>query len=319
MTLVDGLTSATVFKLIGVGGGGGNAAHHMIASGATGVEYIFADTNTEAMSICDRHKVIQLPTNTLGATTVSEHGRKAAELAENVIRSAISGADLLFITVCLGGGTGTGAAPVIARFSKEMGIATVAVVAMPFEFEGKHRQKMADAGLTELRANVDSVIVIPNDKPLEILGDDVTKDEALGYVNDEMEAVIGGIVEITNGTSVVNVDFPDVLAIMREPGKAFMGTAVASGPDRARLAAEQSLVHPLLAGIDLCGAKGVLVVIAASKGTLKLSEVKLIMNTIRAFTSIETFEIFGTINDERLNGELRVTVVATGLHFEART
>ncbi len=319
MTLEDGLTRETVFKVIGVGGGGGNAVHHMIASGVSEIEYIFANTDTEALSICDGHKFIQLPTNTLGATTMHEHGRESAELAANVIRSTISGADLLFITVCLGGGTGTGAAPVIARFAKEMGIATVAVITMPFEFEGEHRLKMADAGLTELRANVDSVIVMPNDKLLEILGDDVTQDEAFRYVNDQIKAVIGGIVEITNVSSAVNVDFHDVLAIMRDPGKVFMGTAVASGPDRARLAAEQSLVHPLLAGIDPGGAKGVLVVIAASKGTLKLSEAKLVINTIRALTSVETFEIFGTTNDERLNGEIRVTVVATRLNFEART
>lgn len=219
MTLEDVLRRETVFKVVGVGGGGGNATHHMIASGVSGVEYIFANTDTEAMSICDGHKIIQLPTNTLGATTMHEGGREAAELAANVIRSAISGADLLIITVCLGGGTGTSAAPVIARFAKEMGIASVAVITMPFEFEGEYRRKMADAGLTELRANVDSVIVMPNDKLLETLGDDVTLDEAFGYVNDQIKTVIGGIVEITNGASVVNVDFRDMLAIMREHGK----------------------------------------------------------------------------------------------------
>ena len=313
----DVLAKEPKFKIIGVGGGGSNAAHHMIACGVPGVEYIFANTDAQALSLCGSHKIIQLHRKTLCAKTKDGRCRETAELAANDIRSAIEGADMLFITVGMGGGTGTGAAPVIARIAKEMGIATVGVVTMPFEFEGERRLKKAEVGLIELRANVDTLIVMPNEKLLEILGDDATQDEAFGYVNDQMKAVISGIVKITNVTSVVNVDFNDVLTIMREPGKCMMGSAVASGPDRARLAAEQSLTHPLLAGINLYGAKGVLVVVTASRGSLKLSEAKLAMNTIRAHTSNATFEIYGTTNDEHLNGEIRVTVLATGLNIEA--
>ena len=220
---------------------------------------------------------------------------------------------MLFITAGMGGGTGTGAAPVIARLAREMGILTVGVVTKPFEFEGGRRMSNADAGLTELEANVDSLIVVLNEKLLEVLGDDITQDQAFAHANDVLKNAVGGIAEIINVPGHVNVDFEDVRTVMGEPGKAMMGTAISSGPDRARIAAEQAVACPLLEGIDLSGAKGVLVLITAAKGSLKLSESKLAMNTIRAYASPDAHVIYGTAYDDSLDDQIRVTVVATGL------
>ena len=220
---------------------------------------------------------------------------------------------MLFITAGMGGGTGTGAAPVIARIAKEMGILTVGVVTKPFDWEGGRRMTNADQGLAELEANVDSLIVVLNEKLLEVLGDDITQDEAFAHANDVLKNAVGGIAEIINVPGHVNVDFEDVRTVMGEPGKAMMGTAVASGPDRARVAAEQAVACPLLEGIDLSGAKGVLVLITAAKGSLKLSESKLAMNTIRAYASPDAHVIYGTAYDDSLGEDIRVTVVATGL------
>ena len=234
-------------------------------------------------------------------------------LAEQDIRTAIDGAHMLFITAGMGGGTGTGAAPVIARVAKEMGILTVGVVTKPFDWEGGRRMTNADPGLAELEANVDSLIVVLNEKLLDVLGDDITQDEAFAHANDVLKNAVGGIADIINVPGHVNVDFEDVRTVMGEPGKAMMGTAVASGPDRARIAAEQAVACPLLEGIDLSGAKGVLVLITAAKGSLKLSESKLAMNTIRAYASADAHVIYGTAYDDSLGDEIRVTVVATGL------
>ena len=220
---------------------------------------------------------------------------------------------MLFITAGMGGGTGTGAAPVIARVAKEMGILTVGVVTKPFDWEGGRRMTNADQGLAELEANVDSLIVVLNEKLLEVLGDDISQDEAFAHANDVLKNAVGGIAEIINVPGHVNVDFEDVRTVMGEPGKAMMGTAVASGPDRARIAAEQAVACPLLEGIDLSGAKGVLVLITAAKGSLKLSESKLAMNTIRAYASPDAHVIYGTAYDDNLGDDVRVTVVATGL------
>ncbi len=220
---------------------------------------------------------------------------------------------MLFITAGMGGGTGTGAAPVIARVAKEMGILTVGVVTKPFDWEGGRRMTNADSGLAELEANVDSLIVVLNEKLLDVLGDDVTQDEAFAHANDVLKNAVGGISEIINEYGGVNVDFEDVRTVMGEPGKAMMGTAAASGPDRARIAAEQAVACPLLEGIDLSGAKGVLVLVTASKGSLKLSESKLAMNTIRAYASPDAHVIYGAAYDDSLGDEMRVTVVATGL------
>ncbi|OIN90905.1 MAG: cell division protein FtsZ [Comamonadaceae bacterium CG1_02_60_18] len=308
----------TQIKVIGVGGGGGNAVAHMIASAVQGVEFICANTDAQALSTSDAHRIIQLGSTGLGAGSKPDKAREAAEVGVEHIREAIDGAHMLFITAGMGGGTGTGAAPVIARVAREMGILTVGVVTKPFEFEGKRRMENADQGLAELEANVDSLIVVLNEKLLEVLGDDATQDEAFAHANDVLKNAVGGIAEIINVPGHVNVDFEDVRTVMGEPGKAMMGTAVAAGPDRARIAAEQAVACPLLEGIDLSGAKGVLVLISAAKGSLKLSESKLAMNTIRAYASPDAHVIYGTAYDDHLGDQIRVTVVATGLSRQGR-
>lgn len=303
----------TQIKVIGVGGGGGNAVGHMISCGVQGVEFICANTDAQALSRGAAHRTIQLGGTGLGAGSKPDKGRESAELAEDDIRAAISGAHMLFITAGMGGGTGTGAAPVIARIAKEMGILTVGVVTKPFDFEGGRRMTNADAGLAELEANVDSLIVVLNEKLLEVLGDDVTQEEAFAHANDVLKNAVGGIAEIINVPGDINVDFEDVRTVMGEPGKAMMGTARASGPDRARIAAEQAVACPLLEGIDLSGAKGVVVLITAARGSLKLKESQLAMNTIRAYSSADAHVIYGTAYDDALGDDMRVTVVATGL------
>ena len=313
MIEVEEFNQGTQIKVIGVGGGGGNAVDHMIARNVQGVEFICANTDAQALTRSSAGRTIQLGRSGLGAGSKPEKGRDAAEMAIEEIREAIDGAHMLFITAGMGGGTGTGAAPVIARVAKEMGILTVGVVTKPFDFEGGKRLQNADAGLAELEANVDSLIVVLNDKLLEVLGDEVTQDEAFAHANDVLKNAVGGIAEIINEYGNVNVDFEDVRTVMGEPGKAMMGTAVAAGPDRARIAAEQAVACPLLEGIDLSGAKGVLVLVTAAKGSLKLSESKLAMNTIRAYASEQAHVIYGAAYDDSLGDEMRVTVVATGL------
>ena len=285
----------------------------MIANGVQCVEFITANTDAQALTRGSAHKTIQLGGTGLGAGSKPEKGREAAEMAVDDIRAAIDGAHMLFITAGMGGGTGTGAAPVIARVAKEMGILTVGVVTKPFDWEGGRRMTNADNGLAELEANVDSLIVVLNEKLLDVLGDDITQDEAFAHANDVLKNAVGGIAEIINVPGHVNVDFEDVRTVMGEPGKAMMGTAKASGPDRSRIAAEQAVACPLLEGIDLSGAKGVLVLITAAKGSLKLNESKLAMNTIRAYASPDAHVIYGTAYDDSLGEAIRVTVVATGL------
>ena len=309
----ESFNQGTLIKVIGVGGGGGNAVEYMIQSSVTGVEFICANTDAQALNRSSAHRRIQLGESGLGAGSRPEKGCQSAEQAEADIRTALEGANMLFITAGMGGGTGTGAAPIIAKVAKEMGILTVGVVTKPFDFEGGPRMKNADAGLTELEKNVDSLIVVLNEKLLEVLGDDISQDEAFAYANDVLKNAVGGIAEIINVPGHVNVDFEDVRTVMSEQGKAMMGTALAKGPDRARIAAEQAVACPLLEGIDLSGAKGVLVLITAAKGSLKLSESKLAMNTIRAYASPEAHVIYGTAYDDNLGDQVRVTVVATGL------
>lgn len=309
----ESFTQGTRIKVLGVGGGGGNAVQHMIENNVQGVEFICANTDAQALSRSSAARIIQLGTNGLGAGSKPEQGREAAVLAESEIRRAIEGANMLFITAGMGGGTGTGAAPVIARVAKEMGILTVGVVTKPFDWEGPRRMKNADAGLDELERNVDSLIVVLNEKLLTVYGDDITQDEAFGFANDVLRNAVGGIAEIINEHGHVNVDFADVKTVMSEPGKAMMGTASASGPDRARIAAEQAIACPLLEGIDLSGAKGILVLVTAARGSLKLSESKLAMSTVNAYASDDAHVIYGAAYDDSLGDELRVTVVATGL------
>ena len=313
MIEIEEFNQGTQIKVIGVGGGGGNAVEHMIEREVQGVEFICANTDAQALSRSSAHRTIQLGQTGLGAGSKPDRGREAAVAAEQDIRDAIDGAHMLFITAGMGGGTGTGAAPVIARIAKEMGVLTVGVVTKPFEFEGGRRMSNADAGLTELEANVDSLIVVLNEKLLEVLGDDISEEDAFAHANDVLKNAVGGIAEIITVPGNVNVDFEDVRTVMGEPGKAMMGTAIASGPDRARIAAEQAVACPLLEGVDLSGAKGVLVLISAAKGSLKLAESKLAMNTIRAIASESAHVIYGTAYDDSLGDNIRVTVVATGL------
>lgn len=311
--MIEEFDQGTQIKVIGVGGGGGNAVDHMIAQGVQGVEFICANTDAQALNRSKADQLLQLGSTGLGAGAKPEMGKAAAEEAESRIRESIAGANMLFITAGMGGGTGTGAAPVIARVAKEMGILTVGVVTKPFEFEGGRRAKAADAGLAELEANVDSLIVVLNDKLLDVLGDDVTQDQAFAHANDVLKNAVGGISDIIHIPGLVNVDFEDVKTVMSEPGKAMMGTAQATGPDRATKAAEAAVACPLLEGIDLSGARGVLVLIAASRANFKLSESRNAMNAIKRYASEEAHIIYGTAYDESLGDALRVTVIATGL------
>ena len=311
--MIEEFDLGTQIKVIGVGGGGSNAVEHMITQGVQGVEFVCANTDAQSLNRSAAHQLIQLGSTGLGAGAKPEMGKAAALEAEQRIREAIAGSHMLFITAGMGGGTGTGAAPVIARIAREMGILTVGVVTKPFDFEGNRRMKAADQGLAELEANVDSLIVVLNEKLLDVLGDDITQDQAFAEANDVLKNAVGGISDIIHMNGLVNVDFEDVKTVMSEPGKAMMGTAQASGPDRATKAAEAAVACPLLEGIDLSGAKGVLVLIAASRTTLRLAESKNAMNTIRRYAADEAQVIFGTVYDESLGDLLRVTVIATGL------
>ena len=311
--MIEEFNLGTQIKVIGVGGGGGNAVEHMISEGVQGVEFICANTDAQALNRSSAHNLIQLGTTGLGAGSKPEAGRAAAEEAVDRIRASINGAHMIFLTAGMGGGTGTGAAPVIARVAKEMGILTVGVVTKPFDFEGGRRMKQAETGLAELEANVDSLIVVLNEKLLEVLGDDVSQDEAFKQANDVLKNAVGGIADIIHIDASINVDFEDVKTVMSEPGKAMMGTAIAGGLDRAHKAAEGAVACPLLEGVDLSGARGVLVLIAASRGSLKLSESKNAMNTIRRYAAEDAHVIFGAAYDESLGDQMRVTVIATGL------
>ncbi len=316
--MIEAFDEGTKIKVIGVGGGGGNAVEHMIAQGVQGVEFLCANTDAQALNRSKAHQLVQLGANGLGAGGKPDKGKAAAQEAEAQIREAIEGAHMVFITAGMGGGTGTGAAPIVARVAKEMGVLTVGVVTKPFEFEGNRRMKQADAGTSELEANVDSLIVVLNEKLLEVLGDDVTQEQAFAHANDVLKNAVGGISDIIHIPGLVNVDFEDVKTVMSEPGKAMMGTATATGPDRSTKAAESAVACPLLEGIDLSGARGVLVLIAASKSTFKLKESQAAMNCIRRYASDDAHIIYGAAMDEALGDQLRVTVIATGLSPQGR-
>ncbi len=301
----------TVIKVIGVGGAGGNAVDHMIREGVMGVEFIAANTDAQALKRSVAHKKVRLGKTGLGAGAKPEAGRDAAIEERAQIAEAIKGAHMVFITAGMGGGTGTGAGPIVAEVARELGILTVAVVTKPFGFEGK-RLKIAEAGIAELQKNVDSLIVILNDKLMDVLGDDVSMDDAFKAADNVLRNAVGGIAEIINFPGLVNVDFEDVRTVMGEMGMAMMGSANASGVDRARIAAEQAVASPLLEGINLSGAKGVLVNITSTRG-LKMKEVNEVMNTVREFAADDAHIIFGAVYDETMGEEIRVTVVATGL------
>jgi cell division protein FtsZ len=313
--IIDHTTpEGAVIKVIGVGGCGGNAVEHMIARGLSGVEFICANTDAQALKRSTAQMQLQLGTTLtrgLGAGAKPEIGRDAAMEDRDRVAELIEGADMLFITAGMGGGTGTGAAPVIADIAKSLNILTVAVVTRPFKFEGK-RQRVANAGIEELTKKVDSLIVIPNDKLMEVLGDDVSVLDAYAAANDVLFGAVSGIAEVINNPGLVNVDFADVRTVMGEVGMAMMGSATAAGVERARNAAHEAVKSPLLEDVNLAGARGVLVNITASSG-LKMKEFHDVMNTIKEFTAEDAMVIVGTVIDDSMDENLRVTMIATGL------
>ncbi len=311
--IVDSQAAGPVIKVIGVGGAGGNAVNHMIEQGVEGVEFIAVNTDAQVLSRNKSRNQIQLGSSGLGAGAKPEEARAVALAERERIEEAVSGAHMVFITAGMGGGTGPGAGPVIAEVARSLGILTVAVVTKPFSFEGSKRMKIAEQGLAELAPHVDSLIVILNDKLEEVLGEDVTQEEAFRAADDVLNDAVAGIAEIINQPGLVNVDFQDVRTVMSEQGMAMMGSATAAGVDRARIAAEQAVACPLLEGVNLAGARGVLVNISASRTSLKLRETKEVMNTIRAFAAEDATIIYGGVYDDGLTDNLRVTVVATGL------
>jgi cell division protein FtsZ len=312
--IMDTQPQEAIIKVIGVGGCGGNAVDHMINEGVDGVEFICANTDSQALKRNKSKTLVQLGPNVtkgLGAGANPDIGREAAMEDRERIIELIEGADMLFLTAGMGGGTGTGAAPIVAEAARELGILTVAVVTKPFAFEGK-RQKIAQQGLEELSRHVDSLIVIPNDKLMQVLGEDVSMLDAFKAANTVLHGAVAGIAEVIKCPGLVNVDFADVRTVMSEMGMAMMGSAVSAGLDRARSAAEQAVASPLLEEVNLAGARGILVNITASN-SLKMKEVHEVMNTIKGFTADDATVIVGTVIDEEMEDRLRVTMVATGL------
>jgi cell division protein FtsZ len=303
----------TIIKVVGVGGAGGNAVQHMIRRGVDGVEFICMNTDAGALQRSAASQNLQLGSSGLGAGAKPEIGAASAEEARARIADSLQGAHMVFITAGMGGGTGTGAAPIVAQVAKEMGILTVGVISKPFDFEGVKRLKVAEEGAHELENHVDSLIVVLNEKLFEVMGEDAEFDKAFACADDVLHNAVSGIAEIINVQGLINVDFEDVKTVMGEQGKAMMGTATVSGMDRARLAAEAAVASPLLEGVDLSGARGVLVNITASR-SLKLSETREVMAAIRGYAADDATVIFGTVYDDSLGDALRVTVVATGLN-----
>ena len=312
--------SAAVIKVIGVGGGGGNAVEHMIAEHIEGVEFFAANTDAQALKRIKVSQTIQIGNNItkgLGAGANPEVGRNSAEEDRDVIRSAIEGADMVFIAAGMGGGTGTGAAPVVAEIAKELGILTVAVVTKPFGFEGKKRMAFAEQGIAELAKHVDSLITIPNDKLLKVLGRGVKLLDAFAAANGVLKGAVQGIAELITKPGHINVDFADVRTVMSEMGYAMMGSGRASGDNRAEEAAEMAISSPLLEDIDLSGARGVLVNVTAGLD-LGLEEFETVGSTVRAFASDNATVVVGTTFDPDMSDEIRVTVVATGIGMDKR-
>ncbi|WP_462321527.1 cell division protein FtsZ [Halochromatium sp.] len=313
--LVDTQTQNAVIKVIGVGGGGGNAVNHMAAANIEGVEFICANTDAQALENVSVKTVLQLGagiTKGLGAGADPDVGRRAAEEDRDRIKDLLDGADMVFITAGMGGGTGTGAAPIVASVARELGILTVAVVSKPFVFEGGKRAKAALDGILELEKHVDSLITIPNDKLLAVLGKQMTLLDAFSAANDVLLNATQGIAELITRPGLINVDFADVKTVMSGMGVSMMGTGSATGENRAREAAEKAINSPLLEDIDLAGANGILVNITAGM-TLTIGEFDEVGNTVRDFADDNATVVVGTVIDPELEEELRVTVVATGL------
>ena len=313
--LVDNIPQSAVIKVIGVGGGGGNAVNHMAVSNIEVVEFICANTDAQALKNIGARTVLQLGpgvTKGLGAGANPEVGRQAALEDRERIAEVLQGTDMVFITTGMGGGTGTGAAPVIAEVAKEMGILTVAVVTRPFPFEGKKRMVIADEGIRALAESVDSLITIPNEKLLTILGKDASLLSAFAKADDVLAGAVRGISDIIKRPGMINVDFADVKTVMSEMGMAMMGTGCASGPNRAREATEAAIRNPLLEDVNLQGARGILVNITAGPD-LSLGEYSDVGNIIEQFASEQATVKVGTVIDADMRDELHVTVVATGL------
>ncbi|HCS28146.1 MAG TPA: cell division protein FtsZ [Spongiibacteraceae bacterium] len=313
--LVDNVPQSAVIKVIGVGGGGGNAVKHMIANNVEGVDFICANTDAQALTdICSR-TVLQLGNNItkgLGAGANPEVGRKAAMEDRDRIMEALDGADMVFITAGMGGGTGTGGAPVVAEVARELGILTVAVVTEPFPFEGRKRMEIAEQGMRELREHVDSLITIPNEKLLTVLGKTTSLLDAFKAANDVLLGAVQGIADLIIRPGMINVDFADVRTVMSEMGMAMMGSGIASGENRAIEAAEAAIRSPLLEDVNIQGARGILVNITAGLD-LSLGEFADVGDTVKEFASDQATVVVGTVIDPEMSNELRVTVVATGL------
>jgi cell division protein FtsZ len=313
--LIDSIPSNAVIKVIGVGGGGGNAVKHMIENNVEGVDFICANTDSQALSDIVAKTALQLGgdiTKGLGAGANPEIGRAAAMEDRERISEALRGADMVFITAGMGGGTGTGGAPVVAEVARELGILTVAVVTRPFVFEGKKRLNIALEGLAELEQHVDSLITIPNEKLLEVLGKNTSLLDAFREANDVLLGAVQGIADLIIRPGMINVDFADVRTVMSEMGMAMMGTGYANGENRARMAAEKAISSPLLDDINLAGARGILVNITAGFD-LSLGEFSEVGETIEEFASEEATVVVGTVIDPSMKEEIKVTVVATGL------
>ena len=314
--LIEKMAPNAVIKVIGVGGGGGNAVAHMVSSSVDGVEFITANTDSQAIKNCGAKLQLQLGGNVtkgLGAGANPEVGRQAALEDREQIIAALDGADMVFITAGMGGGTGTGAAPVVAQVAKEMGILTVAVVTKPFPFEGRRRMQVALKGIEELSAHCDSLITIPNEKLITVLGRNATMVQAFRAANDVLQGAVQGIADLIVRPGLINVDFADVRTVMSEMGLAMMGTGTARGDDRAQAAAESAIQNPLLDDVNLAGANGILVNITAGPD-FTMAEFDEIGRTVEGFASEDATVVVGTVLDPEMQDEVRVTVVATGLN-----
>lgn len=317
--LVDNVPANAVIKVVGVGGGGGNAVQHMIAQNVEGVDFICANTDAQALSDIAAKTVMQLGscvTKGLGAGANPDVGRQAAMEDRERIAEVLEGADMVFITAGMGGGTGTGAAPVVAQIAKEMGILTVAVVTRPFSFEGKKRMAVAEEGMKELVEYVDSLITIPNEKLLQVMGSNTSLLDAFKAANDVLRGAVQGIADLIMRQGVINVDFADVKTVMSEMGMAMMGTGYAVGENAAREAAEAAIRSPLLDDIHLQGAEGILVNITGGLD-LSLGAISEVGDMIRDIASESATVVVGTVIDPEMSGEIRVTVVATGLQSQS--
>jgi cell division protein FtsZ len=317
--LMDAHSSSAVIKVIGVGGGGGNAVAHMVDTGIEGVDFICANTDSQALKGAHVRTSLQIGCNItkgLGAGADPDIGRQAAMEDRDRILEVIEGADMLFITAGMGGGTGTGAAPIVAQVAKELGILTVAIVTKPFQMEGSKRMQIAEHGIGELGKYVDSLITIPNEKLLTVLGGETTLLDAFRSANQVLQGAVQGIAELITRPGLINVDFADVRTVMSEMGMAMMGSGTASGEDRAREAAEAAASSPLLEDINLAGAKGILVNVTAGMD-LSIGEFQEVGNTVKEYASPDATVVIGTVIDPEMTDRIRVTVVATGLGQQA--